>query len=421
MDSIFSERVRPIISAYKSMGALAGGVGRSTEKDRVYLIAVGLLFIELLAGVVWGIQRGLSSLFAKEVLMIASFTQIGMVTSVFGLTKAVTNLFMGALSDRVGRKPVIVVGAIVSALGGMVIASADQFTGMLLGTALIGLGGGSTFVGIMVAMTEVIPSRIGLAMGLFQLAAYGGSTLGTSLAGYLAVSYGLRQPFTVLMAISAVGAVASFFFIPKTNALVHEERTRPKMRVKITSYARQLAPMYFAGFSSKIMDSLVVSFLPLYLTGLGMGIDRVVTVMSAFTFSWALLQPVTGHTSDRIGRKRIIVVGLAGSVISIVTFTMTGSFTLLVACSLLLGVEAALFYTPLVAMVSDIAPSELEGTLIGSYRFFRDLGYFVGPLLLGTIADNLGLVNAFYATSLILLVAMVVIQLLAKETVERAD
>ncbi len=127
MDSIFSERVRPIIYAPKSMGALAGGVGRSTEKDRVYLIAVGLLFVELLAGVVWGIQRGLSSLFAREVLMIVSFTQIGMVTSVFGLTKAVTNLFMGALSDRVGRKPVIVVGAIVSALGGMVIASDDDY------------------------------------------------------------------------------------------------------------------------------------------------------------------------------------------------------------------------------------------------------------------------------------------------------
>ncbi|MBA7604320.1 Hexuronate transporter [subsurface metagenome] len=396
-------------------------MGRSTEKDRVYLIAAGLLFVELLAGVVWGIQRGLSSLFAREILMIASFTQIGMVTSVFGLTKAVTNLFMGALSDRVGRKPVIVVGAIVSALGGMVIASADQFTGMLLGTALIGLGGGSTFVGIMVAMTEVIPSRIGLAMGLFQLAAYGGSTLGTSLAGYLAVSYGLRQPFTVLMVISVVGAVAGFLLIPKTNGSVHEGRTRPKMRVSITSYARQLAPMYFAGFSSKIMDSLVVSFLPLYLTGLGMDINRVATVMSAFTFSWALLQPITGHTSDRIGRKKIIVVGLAGSVISVVTFTLTGSYTLLIVCSLLLGAGAALFYTPLVAMVSDIAPSELEGTLIGSYRFFRDLGYFVGPLLLGTIADNLGLANAFYATSLILLVATVVIQLLAEETVEGVD
>jgi len=412
--------IKHIINVSKCKGALLQELKRRMNRDKMYLIAAGLLFVESLAGVVWGIQRGLSSLFAKEILMITSFTQIGMVTSVFGITKSITNLGMGALSDRVGRRPVIVVGGIVSALGGMVIASANNFASMLLGTALIGLGGGSTFVGIMVAMTEVIPSRIGLAMGLFQLAAYGGSTLGTSLAGYLAVSYGLRQPFTVLMAISAVGTVASFLFVPEADGFREEESIRPRERVKIMSYIGQLGPMYFAGFSSKIMDGLVVSFLPLYLTGLGMDIGRVSTVMSAFTFSWALLQPLTGHTSDRLGRKRIIVVGLAGSVISVASFTLTGNFTLLVACSLFLGVEAAFFYTPLVAMVSDIAPSELEGTLIGSYRFFRDMGYFVGPLLLGVIADNMGLTTAFYTTSLILLAAMASIQIQAKETIERA-
>jgi MFS family permease len=149
-----------------------------------------------------------------------------------------------------------------------------------------------------------------------------------------------------------------------------------------------------------------------------MDIGRIATVMSAFTFSWALLQPLTGHTSDRFGRKRIIVVGLAGSVISVVSLTLTGNFIFLVAFSLLLGLEAAFFYTPLVAMVSDIAPSELEGTLIGSYRFFRDMGYFVGPLLLGAIADSMGLTTAFYATSLILLVALTLIQFHAKETIE---
>ncbi len=386
--------------------------------DKLTFLAVGLLFVEALAGVVWGIQRGLSSLFAKEVLMIASFTQIGMVTSVFGITKAVTNIGMGALSDRIGRKPVIVVGSIISALGGMVIASTNHFAGMLLGTALIGLGGGSTFVGIMVAMVEAIPSRIGLAMGLFQLAAYGGSTLGTSVAGYLAMSYGLRQPFTVLMVISAIGAVASLLVVPEGKVFREDEGAVPREKVGITFYMGELWPMYFAGFSSKIMDSLVVSFLPLYLTALGMEIGRVSTVMSAFTFSWALLQPLTGHTSDRLGRKRIIVIGLAGSVISVVTFTLTHDFTLLVACSLFLGIEAAFFYTPLVAMVSDIAPSELEGTLIGSYRFFRDLGYFVGPILLGAIADSTGLTFAFYTTSLILLAATFSIHILADETVK---
>ena len=388
--------------------------------DKLTILAVGLLFVEALAGVVWGIQRGLSSLFAKEVLMIDSFTRIGLVTSVFGVTKAVTNLGMGALSDRIGRKPVIVVGGAVSAVGGMVIASTNHFTGMLLGTALIGLGGGSTFVGIMVAMVETIPARIGLAMGLFQLAAYGGSTLGTSLAGYLAMSYGLRHPFTVLMVISAAGAIASFLFIPRAKGSREDEFARSREKVGITFYMGKLWPMYFAGFSSKIMDSLVVSFLPLYLTGLGMDIGRVSSVMSAFTFSWALLQPLTGQASDRLGRKRIIVIGLIGSVISVVSFTLTGNFTLLIVCSLFLGVEAAFFYTPLVAMVSDIAPSELEGTLIGSYRFFRDMGYFVGPLLLGAIADSIGLTFAFYATSLILLAATFSIQILATETVMRA-
>ena len=388
------------------------------EKNKTMQIAVVLLLVELLAGIVWGIQRGLSSLFAKEILLITSFTQIGLVTSIFGITKAFTNLLMGALSDRVGRKPVIVVGAIVSALGGMVIASANNFTILLLGTALIGLGGGSTFVGIMVAMIEVLPTRIGLARGLFQLAAYGGSTLGTSLAGYLAVSHGLRQPFTVLTAISTVGAIAGFLFISKTDSLVTEEVVKSKGELKIASYTMKLVPMYLAGFSSKIMDSLMVSFLPLYLAGLEMGIDMVTTIMSAFTFSWALLQPVTGHVSDKWGRKRIIVVGLAGSIISVLSLTLTGSYNILIVCALLLGVEAALFYTPLVAMVSDIAPSEMEGTLIGSYRFFRDMGYFIGPLLLGYTADNLGLKYAFYTTALVLLIAMVSMQLLAKETIK---
>jgi MFS family permease len=140
--------------------------------------------------------------------------------------------------------------------------------------------------------------------------------------------------------------------------------------------------------------------------------------MSAFTFSWALLQPLTGHVSDRLGRKRITVLGLASAAASIPLFTLTSDFLLLLLCALVLGVEAALFYTPIVAMVSDIAPPELEGTLIGSYRFFRDMGYFVGPILLGTMADRLGLPYAFYVTSLCLFVAMIILQVASKETID---
>lgn len=171
-----------------------------------------------------------------------------------------------------------------------------------------------------------------------------------------------------------------------------------------------------AGFSSKIMDSLIWSFLPLFLTEMEMEIGGVAAIMSAFTFSWALLQPLTGHISDRLGRKRITVIGLASAAASILSFTLTSDFLLMLISALVLGVEAALFYTPIVAMVSDIAPPELEGTLIGSYRFFRDMGYFAGPILLGTIADSYGLPYAFYATSICLFIAMIILHVSSKET-----
>jgi MFS family permease len=382
-------------------------------------IVGGLLFVEFLSGAVWGIHRGLSSLFTREVLLITSFTQIGFVVSVFGVTKSVTNLGFGALSDRIGRRPVIVLGLISSALGGAMIALANGYNGMLLGTALIGLGGGSTFVGIMVSMVEAVPSRIGLAMGLFELAAYGGSSFGTTMGGYFAAAYGLRQPFFVLMSVSAVGSVLGFLLIPETKVFVKGERRDAARISKVFSSAfLRTVPLYIAGFSSKIMDSLVWSFLPLFLSELGVGLGGVAAIMSAFTFSWALLQPLTGHVSDRLGRKRITVLGLASAAASIPLFTLTSDFLLLLLCALVLGVEAALFYTPIVAMVSDIAPPELEGTLIGSYRFFRDMGYFVGPILLGTMADRLGLPYAFYVTSLCLFVAMIILQVASKETID---
>ncbi|MCW3979293.1 MAG: MFS transporter, partial [Candidatus Bathyarchaeota archaeon] len=249
-------------------------------------------------------------------------------------------------------------------------------------------------------------------------AAYGGSSLGTTLGGYFAMAHGLRLPFYVLVVVSVVGAVSGFLLIPETRGLVRRERTASTSISQVFSLAFvRTLPLYIAGFSSKIMDSLVWSFLPLFLIGLGMDIDGVAAIMSAYTLSWALLQPLTGHASDRLGRKRITVLGLAGAAASVLLFTLTTDFLSLLLSALVLGVAAALFYTPLVAMVSDIAPPELEGTLIGSYRFFRDMGYFVGPLVLGALADARGLPYAFYATSLCLFAAMIVLQVASKETI----
>lgn len=199
---------------------MVAGFGKealSPRLNRVLRIVFWLLFIEFLSGIVWGVHRGLYALFTREVLMITSFTQIGLVVSVFGLMKAVTNLGLGALSDRTGRRPVIILGMIVTGFGGLLIGISSSYAEMVLGTALLGLGGGGAFVGIMVSMTETLASRKGLAIGLFELAAYGGSSFGSALAGYLAVSEGLRQPFYITVVLSGLGAGAAFFALRETR------------------------------------------------------------------------------------------------------------------------------------------------------------------------------------------------------------
>jgi len=392
-----------------------------SSPKKIRFVLFSLLVFELVAGIQWGIHRGLSSLFAKQILSITSFTQIGFIVSIFGVSKAITNLIFGAISDRTGRKPVIIVGIILTGIGGAVIGSSTGYASMLFGTALIGVGGGASFVGIMVSLTEVLPLQIGLAMGLFQLAAYGGSSIGTFLGGVFSVSYGLRSPFYSLTIFSGLGAVSSLFLLPETKSKKIEEKPRNIYLKTVYQDLVKIAPLCVAGFSSKILDSLIISFLPLYLLDAQFSLWEITTILSAFTLSWAILQPISGHLSDKIGRKKITEVGLACSSITILAFTVTDNYLFLVLLALLLGVEAALFYTPLVAMVSDIAPQEIEGTLIGSYRFFRDMGYFVGPILLGKIADVYRLDYSFYVTSVIIMLAFIVLVFFLEETNPKTD
>ena len=385
-------------------------------KRNTRLILLLLLLLELLSGIMWGIHRGLSSLFAKDELLITSYTQIGYIVSLFGLSKAITNLLFGATSDKIGRKPVIVIGILLTGIGGAIIGNSSSFVFMLLGTILVGVGGGATFVGIMVSLTEVLPLQIGLAMGLFELAAYGGSSIGTYIGGLVSLSYGIRFPFYLFIIISIISAIMCLTLLPETNTIL-TSFNKPKSvfsKIIIDEF-KKIIPLCVAGFSSKILDSLIISFLPLYLLSMQLGLTQISLVLSSFTFSWALVQPISGHISDRIGRKQITLIGLAGSSVIIWLFIGIVNYSYLVILAIFLGVGAALYYTPLVAMVSDIAPPEIEGAIIGVYRFFRDMGYFLGPIILGKIGDIYGLKYSFFLTSITLMAACMILYIRQKE------
>ena len=139
------------------------------DRNKVWFVIFWLLIVEFFAGTNTGIHRGLYSLFTREILLVSSFAQIGFVVSIFGLAKSFTNLGIGSLSDKIGRKPTILLGLILTGFGGLLISVSAGYNDMLTGTALMGVGSGSYAVGIMVSINEIITSaRRGLAMGLFE-------------------------------------------------------------------------------------------------------------------------------------------------------------------------------------------------------------------------------------------------------------
>jgi MFS family permease len=149
-----------------------------------------------------------------------------------------------------------------------------------------------------------------------------------------------------------------------------------------------------------------------------MDVKEITAVSAVFTLVWSLTQPLTGRWSDHVGRKRLITLGLLSTSICILSYPFITRFYFFIVISIIMGLGAALYYTPLLAMVGDMSPSHLRGTFIGGYRFFRDLGYFLGPIILGAIADGYKLTYTFYAASITMLLAACVIHIFSHETLE---
>ncbi len=380
-----------------------------------FMSVLWLLVIDFLLGNATGIHRGVFSIFANS--FVESFAVIGLGLSVFGISKAIVNLLGGAISDKIGRKKMVLIGSFVCAFGGFFIAIATSYAYLLIGTALMGIGSGMAYVAIMTGMSEIVKTRQrGLSMGFFELFAYGGFSTGSIIAGFIASLYGLRAPFYLAFVLPLIGGIISYFLVTETMK-THPPTLKQELYA-IKKYFKDIFPAYFGGFVSKVGDSLAWSFMPLYLKNFQMVPEKIGVIVGAFTLSWAFSQPFTGYASDRVGRKPLIILGFLIEVVSMIVFTFTKNYYFLVILSTLMGLGTGFYYVEFPAMVGDISPPKVRGTIIGSYRFFRDMGYFVGPFLLGVVADTYGLVNIFYVTAGLLLITAIAIFKITKETVK---
>ena len=379
-----------------------------------------LVLVNAFVGAMVGLERSILPAIAEEDFHLAARSAILSFIVVFGITKALTNYFAGRLSDRLGRKPVLVAGWVVAAPVPLILMWAPDWNWVLVANALLGVSQGLTWSTTVIMKIDLVGSRQrGLAMGLNEFAGYfavAGSALAT---GWVAAEIGLRpEPFYLGVVYVIAGTLLSLVWVRETRQHVAHEVAQqvpneplPSQREIFwrTSLAdRNLSSVSQAGLVNNLNDGLAWGLFPIAFAAAGLSLAQIGALAAIYPAVWGIAQVFTGALSDRVGRKRLIVGGMTVQAAGIGLTAVSTSFAGFAAGGVTIGVGTAMVYPTLLAAIGDVAHPSWRASAVGVYRLWRDLGYAVGAVLAGITADLFGLAVAiWFIASLTFLSGMV--------------
>jgi MFS family permease len=362
-----------------------------------------LVAVNAFVGAMVGLERSALPLIGRDDFGLASSAAVLSFIVAFGLAKAVTNLGAGALAERAGRRRLLIAGWAIALPVPLLIATAPSWAWIVAANVLLGINQGLAWSMTVVMKIDLVgPRRRGFALGLNEAAGYGGVALSAGLTGWLAAEFAARDVLAVAGAAIAVTAFAlSVLFVRDTAAHVaveqaqqHRSGAPPSLRTAFAdaSYRQPaLRACSQAGLVNNLNDGLAWGLVPLFLAAHGAGAASVGLVAAIYPGVWSVTQIATGHWSDTMGRKPLIVAGMLLQSAALAGLALSdGGIALAVATAVLLGLGTALVYPTLIAAISDAVAPVARAPVVGVYRFWRDMGYAVGALIAGAAADALG-------------------------------
>jgi MFS family permease len=380
-----------------------------------------LVLVNALVGGMVGIERTVVPLIGSEEFSIASTTIVVSFIVSFGVVKALANLVSGQLADMWGRKHVLVLGWIVGLPVPFIIAFAPSWEWIVAANALLGVNQGLAWSMTVIMKIDLVgPRSRGLAVGLNECAGYLAVGVTAFLTGWLASHYGLRPvPIYLGIGYAVVGAILSILLVRDTRDHVrlevggHAVKAEPVKFwpiFKLTSFGdRNLFAACQAGLVNNLNDGMSWGIFPLFFTAFGLGVERIGILKAIYPATWGVLQVATGPLSDHWGRKGLIVAGMWVQAAGLVLTALTHEFGSWLVGSLLLGIGTAMVYPCLIAAVSDASHPTWRARSMSVYRFWRDLGYAIGALSSGIIADRFGFSWAIIAVGALTFVSGVVV------------
>jgi len=182
---------------------------------------------------------------------------------------------------------------------------------------------------------------------------------------------------------------------------------------------RNLSSATQAGLVNNLNDGLAWGLFPMIFAAAGLGLDHIGVLAGLYPAVWGVSQLATGGLSDRVGRKWLIAFGMWVQAIGITLIAILWTYPGFALGAVLLGLGTAMVYPTLLASIGDVAHPSWRASAVGVYRLWRDLGYALGAIIAGLVADFFGLSEAALVVAGMTFLSGLVVAIRMDETLRR--
>lgn len=377
-----------------------------------------LIIVNAFVGGMIGLERSILPQLAEAEFHIAAKTAILSFIVVFGIVKAITNYFTGSLANKVGRKNLLAIGWVFALPVPFILMMADSWNWIIFANVLLGINQGLTWSSTVVMKIDLVGEKNrGLAMGLNEFAGYLAVAIVAFLTGYIASNYGLRPyPFYIGIFLSIAGLLSSWLFVKDTKHHVAKEATSnniPKLKRVFwdtTLFDKNLGSVTQAGLINNLNDGMAWGLFPMLLAEKHFSISEIGIITAVYPAVWGIGQLFTGKMSDHFCKKSMLFWGMFLQGLALLIFIFASSFVHYIILGSILGWGTAMVYPTFLATVAENTNPADRAKSIGIFRLWRDLGYAVGAIMTGLIADAFGINSSIFIVGVLTVLSSVIIQ-----------
>ncbi|MES2836240.1 MAG: MFS transporter [Bacteroidota bacterium] len=377
-----------------------------------------LIIVNAFVGGMVGLERSILPQIAEAEFHIAAKTAILSFIIVFGIVKAITNYFTGALANKFGRKNLLTIGWLFALPVPFILMNANSWNWIIAANILLGINQGLTWSSTVVMKIDLVGEKNrGLAMGLNEFAGYLAVAVVAFVTGWVASEYGLRPyPFYIGIVLSVAGLLTSLIFIKDTKHHVAQEAkssTIPNLKNVFwdtTWKDKNLGSVTQAGLINNLNDGMAWGLFPILLAEKNFSISQIAIVTAVYPAVWGFGQLFTGKMADYFCKKSMLFWGMFLQGIALLFFVFASSLMHYIILASVLGWGTAMVYPTFLATIAENTNPHDRPKSIGIFRLWRDLGYAIGAILTGIIADAFGIDASVIVIGMLTVFSSLVIQ-----------